>query len=456
MRLTIQLKENPTADDRQVIFDLLEDYNASQAGPEPERSLAVVITNDDGIIRGGLWALTYYKWMFVELMHVPEAARGQGFGTRMMRLAEAEALDRGCHGVWLDTFTFQARGFYEKLGYDVFAQIPEYPPGHSRLLLMKRLVADTMPSRQGEPSMSESAYRKLGNTGFDVSTVGFGTWQIGGGRWKADPANACVSLLRQALESGINIFDAAVVYGQYCDEHHYAQSRSQEILGQAFSDQRDRVYYCVKVGQFDEYSHRSQFDAQRLVDQVKQSMRRLRTDYLDICLIHAPTLNDVRRGVAIEVLRTLQALGMVRAVGYSFEAEPEHVRAALEQRVDVIMLQYNLIDRQCAVVLQEAHDHGVGILVGGPYKRGYLTGNFAQLDDLPLEDDYWAWNVKHNPRKVVETLERVQALMNRHQSVAAFRRQALRYVLDCPGVSSAIIGHRSIDEVRENLTYAGA
>jgi aryl-alcohol dehydrogenase-like predicted oxidoreductase len=314
-----------------------------------------------------------------------------------------------------------------------------------------------------EPLVDDSAwsvcrpqanFRKLGNTGFDVSTIGFGTWQIGGGRWKTASTTKCITLLQHALDLGVNIFDAAVVYGQYCDERNYLQSRSQELLGQAFSDHRNRVYYCVKIGQFDELSHRSLYEATRLVDQVRQSIRRLRTDYLDICLIHAPTLDDVRRGVAIEILRTLQALGMVRAIGYSFEAEPEHVLAALDQRVDVIMLQYNLIDDQCAGVLSQAKDRGVGILVGGPYKRGYLTGRFTCIEDLPREDDYWCWNVARNPGKVAYTLERVKVLMENHATPADFRRRVLRFVLDGVGVCSAIVGHRSAAELHENLDHA--
>lgn len=303
--------------------------------------------------------------------------------------------------------------------------------------------------------MSKSAFRKLGNTGFDVSTIGFGTWQIGGGRWQRISTPQAVKLLREANDLGVNIFDAAVVYGQYPDARGCLQSRSQEMLGRAFHDRRENVFYCTKVGQYDEYSHRSSFDAHRLVEQVQQSMRRLRTDYLDICLVHAPSLHDVRRGAAIDIVRTLQALGMVRAIGYSFEAEPEHVRTALEQRVDVIMLQYNLIDDSCTEALREAQDRGVGVLVGGPYKRGYLSGRFSMIEDLPQEDDYWRWNVTHNPGKVEETLERVQRLMKAHADATTFRRRVLRFVLDAPGVCSAIIGHRSIEEVMENLAHSG-
>jgi aryl-alcohol dehydrogenase-like predicted oxidoreductase len=180
-------------------------------------------------------------------------------------------------------------------------------------------------------------------------------------------------------------------------------------------------------------------------------LRVLGSEWVDICLIHAPSLQDVREGKANEVLKTLQALGKVRSIGYSFEAEPEHVRAALAQRVDVIMLQYNLIDTSCASVITTAEDHGVGILVGGPYKRGYLTGRFNTVEDLPTHDDYWKWNLDHNAAKVVRTLDAVDAQRKDSVDEVSFRRRALRFVVDHPGVSSAIVGHRSMAEVQENI-----
>lgn len=144
MRPRVELKQDPTPEDRLVVFDLLEEYNASQVGDEPELPLTVHIYGDDPErVIGGLYGLTYYGWAFFELMFVPPHLRNQGVGTQVMKEAEAEAWRRGCHGVWIDTFTFQARGFYEKLGYSVFAEIPEYPPGHARLFLMKWLADAT-------------------------------------------------------------------------------------------------------------------------------------------------------------------------------------------------------------------------------------------------------------------------------------------------------------------------
>ncbi|MBV8378241.1 MAG: aldo/keto reductase [Verrucomicrobia bacterium] len=78
---------------------------------------------------------------------------------------------------------------------------------------------------------SDVRFRKLGNTGFDVSTIGFGTWQIGGGRWQSRPRKELVELLRGSFDLGVNTYDAAIVYGQYVDDRGVLQSCSQELLG---------------------------------------------------------------------------------------------------------------------------------------------------------------------------------------------------------------------------------
>ena len=89
---------------------------------------------------GGLWGIGYYGWLFIELLVLPEAMRGQGLGTSLMDRAEAAARSHSCIGVWLDTFSFQARGFYEKRGYAVFGSIEDYPAGQSRFWLKKLLA----------------------------------------------------------------------------------------------------------------------------------------------------------------------------------------------------------------------------------------------------------------------------------------------------------------------------
>jgi GNAT superfamily N-acetyltransferase len=125
---------------RDAIVGSLVAYNTEKAGGDDYRPLVLVIEDTDGQVAGGLWGRTAYGWLFVELLFVPEALRGKGIGAELMYRAEREAMSRGCHSAWLDTFEFQARGFYEHLGYISFAQLSEYPPGFSRYFMKKVLV----------------------------------------------------------------------------------------------------------------------------------------------------------------------------------------------------------------------------------------------------------------------------------------------------------------------------
>jgi len=87
-----------------------------------------------------MWGATVYGWLFTQLLVVPEHLRGGGIGKELMMQAEREAISRGCHSAWLDTFEFQARGFYEKLGYVSFGELQNYPIGFSRFFLQKSLL----------------------------------------------------------------------------------------------------------------------------------------------------------------------------------------------------------------------------------------------------------------------------------------------------------------------------
>ena len=139
MTYTIRATDEPDEAVRKGIVDPLVAYNRQQAGRDDVRPLILAIEDAQGQVVGGLWGRTAYDWLFVELLVVPEALRRQGVGTDLMRRAEAEAVARGCHGAWLDTFEFQARGFYERLGYTCFGELPDYPAGSARYFLQKPL-----------------------------------------------------------------------------------------------------------------------------------------------------------------------------------------------------------------------------------------------------------------------------------------------------------------------------
>ena len=124
-----------------AIVKPLVEFNNKMAGPGNGKPIMIAIRDATGAVVGGLSGQTSRGWLFTHYLVVPDAARGQGLGTQIIKMAEREAIARGCIGAWLDTFEFQARGFYEKMGYSCFGEIQDYPPGFSRFFMKKTLVA---------------------------------------------------------------------------------------------------------------------------------------------------------------------------------------------------------------------------------------------------------------------------------------------------------------------------
>ena len=104
---------------------------------------------------GGLVGEIGWKWLFVELLWIAESHRDRGLGANLLRSAEAEAMRRGARHVYLDTFDFQARPFYERQGYEVFGVLEDYPPGHRRFFLRKDLT-DAGGAQHADPKLDRA------------------------------------------------------------------------------------------------------------------------------------------------------------------------------------------------------------------------------------------------------------------------------------------------------------
>lgn len=137
--MQIEVTSSPSDADREVVLSGLRRLMLEQVGNVVER-LCVLVRDEAGTTVGGLLGRTSGQWLYVELLWLPDALHGTGLGTRLMRDAEAEAERRGCLGVHLDTYGFQAPGFYRKLGYEVFGTIEDHPPGHTRFWMRKRFT----------------------------------------------------------------------------------------------------------------------------------------------------------------------------------------------------------------------------------------------------------------------------------------------------------------------------
>ncbi len=128
---------------RDAIGSRLARFDTQGAGElDVSRPLVLTLSDPDTTeILGGLWGATGWGYLHVDMLFVPENLRRSGIGRELMSKAEQEAYRRGCRSAWLDTFSFQARGFYERQGYVVFGSLGDYPTGHRRFFLTKTIPA---------------------------------------------------------------------------------------------------------------------------------------------------------------------------------------------------------------------------------------------------------------------------------------------------------------------------
>lgn len=138
----IVVDEKPDPKLREDILKPLLAFNESKIGPLKAEPLAVLLHHpESGAVIGGLWGSCIVGWLYIDLLVVPEDFRGNGLGTELVRQAERIARKRGCIGIWLYTASFQAPMFYEKLGFQKFGTVADYPRGHDSLYYSKRLDA---------------------------------------------------------------------------------------------------------------------------------------------------------------------------------------------------------------------------------------------------------------------------------------------------------------------------
>ena len=249
--------------------------------------------------------------------------------------------------------------------------------------------------------MSETTRRPLGRTGLHVSPLGFGAVKIGrteklryAERFDLPDDDAVARLLHGVLDLGVNLIDTAPAYGL-----------SEERIGRHLHGRRHDFVLSTKVGEtFDGGVSRFDFSGPAIRDSLHRSLRRLRTDAVDVLLLHSDgeDLRVLRETDAVATLLELKAAGLARAVGLSGKTAAG-ARAALDW-ADVLMVPLNAADREHAAVAAEAHARGVGVMV----KKALASGT------LPAAE-------------------------------------ALRALAEDAAVDTAVVGSLSIDHLRENL-----
>ncbi len=300
-------------------------------------------------------------------------------------------------------------------------------------------------------------YRQLGGSGLRVSALALGTMTFGGrgqfaavGDLEVDEARRIVD---RAIEAGINLIDTADVY---------SEGRSEEIVGEVLKGRRDEVVLATKA-RFPVGSGPNDAGLSRghLMRACEASLRRLRTDYLDLYQVHE------RDGVTpteetLEALDALVAQGKVRYVGCSnFSAW--HVMKSLGvserrglQRYVSQQIYYSLLDREAEYELVPLSiDEGVGILVWSPLAGGLLSGKYRRGEEPPegtRRANEWHEPPVYDEDHLFQVIDALVEVASDHDASPA--RTALSWLVGRPAVTSVIIGARTESQLEDNLKAA--
>jgi aryl-alcohol dehydrogenase-like predicted oxidoreductase len=282
----------------------------------------------------------------------------------------------------------------------------------------------------------------IGDTGLEASRIGLGTWAIGGWMWGGSEEEGSLRTIEAALDAGITLVDTAPVYGH---------GRSEELVGKALerSGRRDQVVLATKVGlEWDGDEVWRNGTRGRVQAEIRDSLRRLRTDRIDLYQVHWPDLETPVEETA-EAMAELLDRGLIQAVGVSnfSPAQMERFRAVCPLHAS--QPPFNLFERGAEeVVLPYGREHGITSLTYGALCRGLLTGKMEPDTTFP-DDDLRSEDPKFQPPRYARYLEAVDRLdaLARERHDTDVLHLAVRWLLDHPGVGIALWGARRPEQV---------
>lgn len=299
-------------------------------------------------------------------------------------------------------------------------------------------------------------YRQFGKTGLQVSAIGFGCWEIGGTYGRIDETQFQLAV-QQAIEGGINCFDTAEAYGM---------GVSERALGQALGGRRRDAVIVTKFGVgYADRPTRRDGSRGRVVASIEKSLQSLKTDYVDVYLVHWPD-PDTPLEETMRALDYIVRTGKARYVGVS-NFRPAQIETCMRQRrVDVVQYGWNMFDRRMqAEIFPYCQAQQIGVMAYGSLAYGLLSGTFH--DGMKFEESDWRsrggmlgnlnlfrtlFGPEHFPNNV-KSVEELKRLASKYDKTLP--QFALRWVLGHPVISTALVGFREPAEVTENLGALG-
>jgi aryl-alcohol dehydrogenase-like predicted oxidoreductase len=291
-------------------------------------------------------------------------------------------------------------------------------------------------------------YRRFGQSGPEVSEIGFGAWAIGGS-WGAQNENDSLEALETAMDRGVNFIDTAAGYGD---------GKSERIIGEFLKSRSETVYVCTKTpparGKWPPSPYcriEDRYSEKYLRENVEERLRNLQTESLDVLLLHTWTRawNDKPR--ALEILHKIKSEGLIKQVGIS---TPEHDQNCVIQLmrdgvVDVLQVIYNIFEQEPAAQLfPVARETGTGIIVRVAFDEGVLTGKYTGKERFGKDDfrsNYFAGD------RLERGVKRTEKIMEEFaDSGYTMPQLALKFAMSHEAVSTVIPGIRNRDQALKN------
>ncbi|GFO68515.1 aldo/keto reductase [Geomonas limicola] len=289
-------------------------------------------------------------------------------------------------------------------------------------------------------------YRGLGDTGLQVSEIGFGAWGIGGTTGDArayGPTDDAVSAraLKKAFDLGVTFYDTAALYGY---------GHSEELIGETLAPVRDRIVISTKVGYLD-FSGKQDFSPAHIRRSLEQSLRRLKTDYVDLFQLHDPAIELLTPdGEVLSTLRQLEQEGKIRVAGISTRSPKDSLTAVRELGFKSVQVNFSLVDQRCIElgIFDACRAAGAGIIARTPLCFGFLTGKYEN-QSYAAGDHRNLWK----PEQIACWAKAYQLFATQlaGEGALSHAQNALRYILSFAEVSTTIPGMLTEEHVLENV-----